>query len=200
MTPLEVLHQEIAGCRLCVLRQRCRQPVPGTGPPSARIMMVGEGPGEEEDKRVAPFVGPSGRLLRQLSQEAGLDIEHEVFLTNIVKCRPPNNRDPAPEEVRTCLPYLDRQIALINPKVIVAIGRHAMMQFLPDEGILKVHGRPRWVNGRIILPIIHPAGAMRNPEWKPSIRQDLRLIPRLLATRPSHIDGTFSILSKELNP
>ena len=196
MTPLEVLHQEIAGCHLCVLRQRCRQPVPGTGPANARIMMVGEGPGEEEDKQVAPFVGPSGKVLRNLSQEAGLDIEHDVFLTNIVKCRPPNNRDPQAVEVQACLPYLDRQIQLINPKVIIAIGRHAMMQFMPDEGILKVHGRPRWVNGRIVMPIIHPAGAMRNPEWKPTIRQDLRLIPRLLDTQPTTSGGQFSVIER----
>ena len=118
-------------------------------------------------------------MLRGLADDAGI---YNYFLTNIVKCRPPNNRDPKPAEISSCLHYLDEQIEAINPKVIIPVGRYAMAQFLPDESIMKVHGTPHIVRGRTILPIIHTAAALRRPELKPLIAADLRLVPRLLNT------------------
>ncbi len=188
------IHARILGCTDCALRATCQSPVPGQGSPTARVMYVGEGPGAQEDQQGLPFTGPSGQMLRSMSIEAGVD-PGDTYFTNIVKCRPPNNRDPRPEEISTCLHYLDEQIETINPKVIVTVGRYAMVQFLPDDLITKVHGRPHIVNGRVVMPIIHTAAALRRPEWKPMIAQDLRLIPRILelADNPP-TEGVLTIL------
>lgn len=168
------------GCIDCPLRAGCTQPVPGSGPSDAQVMFVGEGPGAVEDDKGVPFSGPSGQLLRDLISNAGIQLP---FFTNVVKCRPPFNRDPKQSEINTCLHYLDEQILAINPKVIVPVGRYAMAQFLPDESIMKAHGKPHIVHGRAILPIIHTAAALRRPELQPLISADLRLVPRLLDTR-----------------
>jgi DNA polymerase len=142
-------------------------------------MFVGEGPGRNEDEQGRPFVGESGQMLRDMVDEVMFSIP---FFTNIVKCRPPNNRDPHQSEIDACLHYLDEQIQVIDPKVIVPVGRYAMAQFLPDDSIMKVHGQPKIVHGRIILPILHTAFALRRREMKPLIEADLRLVPRLLDT------------------
>ena len=167
----------IMACNDCPLRARCQAPVPGSGSLTAEVMFVGEGPGEHEDNQGIPFVGPSGQMLRDMITEAGIS---DPFFTNIVKCRPPGNRDPTHHEISTCLHYLDEQIKVINPKVIVAVGRYAVAQFLPDDLITKARGKPHIVHGRVVLPIIHTAAALRRPEWVPMIAGDLRLIPRLL--------------------
>jgi len=191
---LHPINERILACTDCILRETCLRPVPGSGYQDANIMYVGEGPGAVEDDLGIPFSGPSGQLLRQLSQEAGIP-EGATYYTNIVKCHPPNNRDPKPEEINSCLHYLDEQIAAINPKVIVPVGRWAMIQFLPDDLITKVHGRPQVVHGRVVMPIIHTAAALRRPEWKPMIAQDLKLIPRILETLESApISGVLTIL------
>lgn len=189
---LHPINERILSCTDCPLRAGCIGPVPGSGSDTANVMYVGEGPGAEEDGK-DPFIGPSGRMLRELSAEV-LPPE-DPYYTNIVKCRPPNNRDPHKEEIDTCLHYLDEQIAAINPKVIVPVGRWAMIQFLPDDLITKVHGRPQMVHGRVILPIIHTAAALRRPEWKPMIAQDLRLIPRILETlEHPPVEGVLTVL------
>ena len=190
---LNTITQDILGCNSCLLRRSCRQPVPGTGNPEAEVMLIGEGPGEHEDEQGLPFVGPSGQLLRELITAAGLDIE-DMYLANVIKCRPPFNRDPSAHEIKTCLPFLDAQIKAINPKLILALGRYAMVQFMPDGLITKLHGRPQIVHGRVVVPIIHPAAALRRPEWKPIILQDLRLIPRLLNTPIPTNTGKLTIL------
>ncbi len=156
-------------------------------------MLVGEGPGEHEDTQGLPFVGPSGQLLRELVTQADLDID-QMYLANIIKCRPPYNRDPTAGEIAACLPYLDAQINAINPKLILALGRYAMIQFMPDGLITKLHGHPQVVHGRVVVPIIHPAAALRRPEWIPIILQDLRLIPRLLETPIPTTTGKLTIL------
>lgn len=190
---LQLIHDRILACTDCPLRGGCIGPVPGSGSDTAQIMYVGEGPGAEEDGK-DPFMGPSGQLLRRLSMEAGIPPD-DVYSTNIVKCRPPNNRDPKPEEINSCIHYLDEQIAAINPKVIVPVGRWAMIQFLPDDLITKVHGRPQMVHGRVVMPIIHTAAALRRPEWKPMIAQDLKLIPRILETlEHPPVEGVLTIL------
>lgn len=191
---LHPINERILACTDCILRETCLNPVPGSGYPDANVMYVGEGPGAVEDDMGEPFRGPSGQLLRQLSQESGVPKE-DTYYTNVVKCRPPNNRDPRTEEINTCLHYLDEQIALIDPKVIVPVGRWAMIQFLPDDLITRVHGRPQIVHGRVVLPIVHTAAALRRPEWKPMIAQDLKLIPRILeiiANPPT--EGVLTIL------
>lgn len=179
MTMLEQTHSTILGCHDCVLWAGCLAPIPGSGPADARVMAVGEGPGAVEDDLGIPFAGPSGKMLRQMIKEANIP---EPYFTNIVKCRPPGNRDPRPDEINACLHYLDEQIAAIDPKVIITVGRYAMAQFLPDEGIMKVHGTPRIVHGRVILPIIHTAAALRQAGLRPLIASDLRLVARLLDT------------------
>lgn len=192
MTTLLQIHITILGCNDCVLRAGCIQPIAGSGPDNAQVMFVGEGPGREEDDQTKPFVGPSGQMLRELATSVGI---LDAYYTNIVKCRPPGNRDPLSSEIATCLHYLDEQIAVINPKVIVTVGRYAMAQFLPDDSIMRVHGSPHIVHGRVILPIIHTAAALRRPELKTLIAADLRLVPRLLMTpiKPS-LSATLTIL------
>ena len=201
MNTLDAIHTTIKACHDCPLRAGCVQPVPGEGPFNAQVMFVGEGPGAREDEEGKPFMGPSGLMLRDMIAEAvgtyfiGTDqVKYfGYFFTNIVKCRPPNNRDPKQSEIHTCLHYLDEQIEAINPKVIVPVGRYAMAQFLPDDSIMKVHGTPHIVHGRIILPIIHTAAALRAPELRPLIAADLRLIPRLLATPIALNPGTMTL-------
>lgn len=176
---LDTIHATIRACHDCPLRAGCIQPVPGDGASDASVMFVGEGPGRNEDEQGRPFVGESGQMLRDMVDEVMFSIP---FFTNIVKCRPPNNRDPHQSEIDACLHYLDEQIQVIDPKVIVPVGRYAMAQFLPDDSIMKVHGQPKIVHGRIILPILHTAFALRRREMKPLIEADLRLVPRLLDT------------------
>lgn len=176
---LDTIHITIRGCHDCTLRAGCIQPVPGSGPAQTDVMFIGEGPGAEEDTRGIPFSGPSGQMLRDMAWNADILL---AFFTNIIKCRPPHNRDPSPTEIRACLHYLDEQIEVIDPKVIVTVGRYAMVQFLPDKSIMKVHGTPHIVRDRVILPIIHTAAALRRPELVPLIAADLRLVPRLLNT------------------
>lgn len=184
MNTIPDIHASILTCTACPLRAGCNSPIPGHGieawinPPEV-ILFVGEAPGAEEDQQGIPFMGQSGQILRSMVEDAGILYPH---FTNVVKCRPPGNRDPTPEEIRTCQHYLNSEVLAINPRVIVTVGRFAMMQFLPDDLITKVHGRPQVVLGRVILPIIHTAAALRRPEYIPLIKRDLALVPRLLNT------------------
>lgn len=194
MPSIAEIHLRVIACTDCPLRAGCKQPVPGSGSSNAAVMFVGEAPGQEEDGQGNPFMGPSGQMLRGLVADALKDPE-DTFYTNVIKCRPPGNRDPYQSEINTCLHYLDEQIEAVNPKVIVAVGRYAMAQFLPDDSITKARGTPRIVHGRIILPIMHTAAALRRPELVPLIAGDLRLIPRLLDTPlESNQEATLTIL------
>ncbi|MCO6451248.1 MAG: uracil-DNA glycosylase [Caldilineales bacterium] len=179
-TALHDLAVQISACRLCPLGKMRSHAVPGAGPHDAEIMFIGEGPGYYEDQRGLPFVGASGELLESLLAEIGMTRE-QVFIANVIKCRPPNNRDPLPQEIESCRPYLDQQIALLNPLIIVTLGRFSMARFLPpDARITRVHGRPLRQGDRIILPMFHPAAALRNPNWQADMRMDFSLIPGLL--------------------
>ena len=154
--------------------------VPGAGNPDADIMFVGEAPGKNEDLTGEPFIGAAGRILEQLLESIGLT-RHDVFITSIVKYRPPNNRDPRPEEKAAFLPYLERQIEVISPKLIAPLGRHGMESFLPGAKIGQVHGTlQKDVRGRHILPLFHPAAALYNNSLRAVIAEDFLSIPTFL--------------------
>lgn len=188
MPGLEELCAEVAGCTKCALAQGRHKAVPGDGNPRATIMLIGEGPGYHEDQQGLPFVGPSGQFLGQMLASIGL-ARKDVYITNVVKCRPPNNRDPQPDEIAACDPYLDRQIALIKPKMIVTLGRFSMGKFFPGETISRIHGQPRQRNGIILFPLYHPAAALHQPALRRTIEEDFKKIPAILddATRVEEV-------------
>ena len=179
---LEDIAAEIVVCPLCELARSRTHAVPGKGSAKARIMMIGEGPGWHEDQQGEPFVGASGKFLNELIASAGIARE-DVFITNVVKCRPPANRDPLPDEMEACAPYLLRQIATIDPDVIVTLGRFSMARFFPGERITRIHGQAKEVGKRLVVPMFHPAAALRNGSLRPQIQEDFNKLPRLLADR-----------------
>lgn len=143
-------------------------------------MFVGEGPGYAEDQQGRPFVGKSGQYLTQVMREAGIRRE-DVYITNVVKCRPPENRDPLPQELEACGGYLDEQVRLINPRIIVTLGRFSMRRWFPNGNITRVHGQIRNIgHGRIALAMFHPAAALRNPQWQDAFALDMRKLPPLI--------------------
>jgi len=144
------------------------------------MMFIGEGPGFYENEQGRPFVGAAGKLLEELLSKIGMKRE-QVFITNVVKCRPPSNRDPLPEELAACSEYLDRQIQAINPKAIVTLGRYSMARFLPNAKISDVHGQPVKVGGRLIVPMFHPAAALHQPTLRPSLERDFSRLPEMIA-------------------
>jgi DNA polymerase len=178
---IQLIAREVRGCTLCGLATGRTRAVPGEGPADAKIMLIGEGPGYHEDRQGRPFVGPSGQFLDDLLGMAGL-ARADVFIANVVKCRPPQNRDPQPDEVATCTEtYLFRQIAAIDPPVIVTLGRFSMGLFLPGERITRIHGQPHNVGGRLVVPMLHPAAALHQPQNRPLIEDDFRRLPEILA-------------------
>ncbi len=177
---LESVATEVRGCVRCALSQTRTQAVPGEGPADAEILFIGEGPGLNEDRTGRPFVGAAGQFLDELLAQAGLQ-RSAVFITNVVKCRPPENRDPEPGEIAACAGYLDRQIALLQPKLIVTLGRFSMAKYFPGESISRIHGKLRNVGGQLVLPMFHPAAGLRRPETRTALMQDFKQIPLALA-------------------
>lgn len=177
---LAVIAKQVAGCRACPLYQGTTNPVPGEGNAGAEIMFIGEGPGFYEDRQGRPFVGASGKFLDELLASIGLD-RRQVFITNVVKHRPPNNRDPQPDEIAACKPYLDAQVEAIAPKVIVTLGRHSMQRYFPGEAIGRVHGQPRRKDGTIVVPMYHPAAALHQQTLRSVIEADFARLPGFLA-------------------
>ncbi len=163
----------------CTLRATCIQPVPGDGNPTSSVVFIGEAPGRNEDQQGRPFVGAAGKLLDSALATIGWS-RANIYITNIVKCRPPGNRDPLPEEVAEHRVFLERELALIQPTLIVLLGRHALHWFLPGEQISQVHGQVRRNQDAIYLPIYHPAAALYNPKLKDSIISDIQQIPLIL--------------------
>ncbi len=180
MTALTDLAKEVAGCSQCRLAQGRTRAVPGEGPENAAIMFIGEGPGFHEDQQGRPFVGAAGQFLDELLQSIGLK-RADVYITNVVKCRPPANRDPQPDEMAACQAYLDRQIALIKPKVIVTLGRYSMARAFPDEKISAIHGKPRKVGEIVYVPMFHPAAALHQPALRKTVEEDFAKLPQILA-------------------
>lgn len=180
MTDLEQLAAEIRACQKCRLAKTRTRAVPGEGPENALLLLIGEGPGFHEDRQGRPFVGASGNLLEELLAGIGLR-RQQVFIANVVKCRPPDNRDPLPDEVEACRPYLDRQIELLQPKVIVTLGRFSMARYFPNQSITRIHGQVKRAGDVTYIPLFHPAAALRQAEWMEAIKQDFAKIAALLA-------------------
>lgn len=171
---LEEIALQVGSCQRCSLHLTRTQGVPGTGPASARLMAIGEAPGEREDREGRPFVGAAGQLLTELLEGIGLSRD-DIFITNVLKSRPPGNRDPLPEEVAACADYLDAQIEVIRPQVILLLGRHALQRLIPGgPGISSCHGQILRAGGRIYMPCYHPAAALYNGSLKSVLQEDFR--------------------------
>jgi uracil-DNA glycosylase family 4 len=191
MNPDEILAQiasEVSACRNCGLHQTRKRSVPGVGPAKAEIMFIGEGPGFNENEQGLPFVGAAGKFLDELLAQAGL-VRADVWIGNVVKCRPPDNRDPLPDELAACNFYLERQILAINPRIIVTLGRYSMGKFFPDAKISAIHGQMRKIGDRFIIAMFHPAAALHQAKLKPTILADFAQLPALLG-KARHQLGT----------
>jgi len=182
VNPEEILRtvaEQVSSCQRCNLHHNRKRAVPGEGPANAQVMLIGEGPGFHENEQGRPFVGQAGKFLDELLQSAGLKRE-EVFIANVVKCRPPGNRDPEPEELAACGEYLQQQIDAINPRIIVTLGRFSMARFFPNAKISYIHGQSKWIGGRLVVAMYHPAAALHNPALKTAIMTDFAKLPRFL--------------------
>lgn len=177
---LAQIAREVSVCQRCMLHHSRKLAVPGEGPVDAEIMFIGEGPGFHENEQGRPFVGAAGKYLEELLAKINLKRE-QVFIGNVVKCRPPNNRDPMPDELAACSDYLERQIQVINPKVIVTLGRYSMARFLPNAKISDVHGQSFRIKNRLVVPMFHPAAALHQPSLKTSVERDFTQLPGLIA-------------------
>jgi DNA polymerase len=176
---LEQIAQEVRQCQACRLAATRKLSVPGEGPANAAIMCIGEGPGFHENEQGRPFVGQAGKLLGELLAAAGL-MREDVFIANVVKCRPPENRDPQEDELAACANYLDRQIAAINPLIIVTLGRISMGRYFQNARISAIHGHASWVDGRMIVAMYHPAAALHQPNLKADLLHDFAGLPALI--------------------
>lgn len=180
---LDELESKIRNCKNCPLYKNRIQAVPGSGNPNAKLVFIGEAPGRFEDEQGLPFVGRSGKLLDFMLSQIGMN-RSDVWIGNIVKCRPPQNRDPLPEEISVCKHYLSEQLKFLNPKVIVTLGRFSMNYFLPEAKISTTHGQPHELKssqgGFILFPLYHPAAGLRNGNVKLTLINDFLKIPDLL--------------------
>jgi DNA polymerase len=176
---LDVIAEAVRACQKCRLCQGRTNAVPGEGSPSAALMFIGEGPGFNEDQQGRPFVGRAGKLLDDMFSTVPLKRE-DVYITNVVKCRPPDNREPQPDEVEACWPYLEAQIALLKPRVIATLGRHSLGRFFPDSKISRDHGRIlRW-REHTVFPLYHPAAALRSGAVMEALAADFRKLPQAI--------------------
>lgn len=194
-TALEVLAEKIKHCTACPLYKSATHAVPGEGASNSKIFLIGEGPGYYEDQSGRPFVGRAGQLLESVLTKVGLQRD-EVFIGNVVKHRPPDNRDPLPFEINACSPWLDQQLLLIQPKIIVTLGRFSLAKFLPSVKISVVHGQPKMVGSYIVIPMYHPAAALRNSDLMRTFQEDF-LINKDLLQNP---EQGFNIEAKKDDP
>lgn len=177
---LEKLAKQIVVCTKCELHRSRKKAVPGEGPTHAEIIFIGEGPGARENEQGRPFVGAAGKFLDQLLEQAGVT-RADVWITNVVKCRPPGNRDPLPDEIETCTGnYLEHQIRIVNPSIIVTLGRHSMGLFFKGAKITQIHGQMRKVEDRFVIAMYHPAAALHQMSLKSVIMADFAKLPELL--------------------
>lgn len=195
MNPDEILSQiakEVSVCLDCSLHVSRKHSVPGVGPANSEIMFIGEGPGFHENEQGLPFVGAAGKFLDELLAQAGL-VRADVWIGNVVKCRPPNNRDPLPDELAACNRYLDRQISIINPKIIVTLGRYSMGKFFTNAKISMIHGQMRRMGDRFIIAMFHPAAALHQSKLKPTILADFAKLPALLEEARRLLNGPIPV-------
>lgn len=183
MDTLEEVALLVRNCTDCPLSGGRINAVPGEGPSDAEIMFIGEGPGFQEDRQGRPFVGAAGKFLEELLASIGMT-RQQVFIANMIKCRPPQNRDPSPAEMNACSKYLDRQIELLEPKLIVTLGRFSLGRFFPGESISRARGKVREKDGRRIYPVMHPAAALHRQELRSVIVKDFSEIPAIIADMP----------------
>ena len=180
----EKLNKEMLTCVKCNLSKTRTNVVPGEGSANAEIMFIGEGPGKNEDKLGRPFVGQAGKFLNELLTSISLKRE-DVYIANTVKCRPPGNRDPLPKEKENCWPWLERQLAIIQPKIIIPLGRHSLNLFIPEARISEVHGRAfrkpfTPLKEVVFFPCYHPAAALYNGSMREILIKDFKKIPKIL--------------------
>jgi uracil-DNA glycosylase family 4 len=180
MSALTELYEEIKNCHQCEIARYRTNAVPGEGAEDADIMFIGEAPGWHEDQQGRPFVGPAGKFLDELLGLIGLKRE-QVYITNVIKTRPLQNRDPLPQEIVNCRPWLDRQIEIIRPKMIVTLGRYSMALFFPGKSISKIHGTAEKRDGILYYAMYHPAAALHQQSLRETIKADMLKIPQLLA-------------------
>ena len=180
MSALTELYQQIALCRKCEIARTRNKVVPGEGAEHAEIMFIGEAPGWHEDQQGRPFVGPAGQFLEQLLASIGLKRE-QVYIANVIKCRPPENREPLPTEIQNCRDWLERQIELIQPRMIATLGRYSMEKFFPGKSISKIHGTAQRRDNIIYYAMYHPAAALHQASLRLEIEADMLKIPKILA-------------------
>ena len=180
MSELTELYDQIRNCTRCPLAQGRTRAVPGEGPENAAVMFIGEAPGFHEDKSGRPFVGAAGRFLEELL--AGIDLTRDqIYIANVIKCRPPGNRAPTSTEIEACKSYLDHQIELIQPHIVITLGRFSMARYFPGAKISSIHGKPRKIDGILYYPMYHPAAALHQPSLRATVIEDMTKIPQLLA-------------------
>ena len=179
MSVLTELYEEIANCRDCELAKHRTKVVPGEGPEDAELLFIGEAPGWYEDQQGRPFVGPAGAFLNQLLSSIGLSRE-QVYIANVIKCRPPGNRDPLPAEIQACRKWLDRQIEIMQPRIIITLGRYSLARYFPNESISKIHGKARKEGKVVCYPMYHPAAALHQGSLRQIIEADMLRIPEIL--------------------
>jgi DNA polymerase len=179
MSALTDLYKEIALCRKCEIARQRIKVVPGEGAENAEIMFIGEAPGFNEDQQGRPFVGAAGQFLEELLASINLT-RQQVYIANVIKCRPPNNRDPLPVEISNCQPWLERQIQLLSPKIIVTLGRYSMAKYFPGKSISKIHGTFQVMNGLTYFAMYHPAAALHQGNLRSDIIKDIQKLPGLL--------------------
>jgi DNA polymerase len=192
MSALTELYNEIELCQDCELARYRNRVVPGEGAENAQIMFIGEAPGFYEDQQGRPFVGAAGHFLDELLTSIGVK-RSEVYICNMLKCRPPENRDPLPHEIKACQKWLDRQIEVISPRVIVPLGRHALARFFPGESIGKVHGTWQKQGGVIYFAMYHPAAALHQQSLRQIIEADFQKLPQLLAQADEVTEKPFQL-------
>jgi DNA polymerase len=179
MASLTELNAEIERCENCELAKHRTRVVPGEGPEKVDLLFIGEAPGWHEDQQGRPFVGPAGQFLEELLKSINLS-RKDVFIANVIKCRPPGNRDPLPIEIQACSTWLDRQIELLSPRMIVTLGRYSMVRYFPNESIGKVHGKFKKMNNIIYFAMYHPAAALHQGSLRKVIEEDILKIPGIL--------------------
>jgi DNA polymerase len=194
---LQALTAEITQCTKCLLHKGRTKVVPGEGSEKADIMFIGEAPGFHEDQQGRPFVGAAGKFLEELLETIGMS-RKQVYIANVIKCRPPGNRDPLPDEIEACKPFLDQQLELIQPKLVVTLGRFSMARAFPKARISEIHGQPRKIGGIIYYPMYHPAAALHQPSLRRTIEEDMLRIPHLIQQIDQMVETKLPVEAEQL--